>query len=67
MRLKISSANVVLVAKLSLWLAFPSRFPDRTTILTENPRSLLTSTHIDSMVERNPASTTKGFQPRLGL
>lgn len=45
------SANVIPVAKLSIWLALSSCFSDRTTLFTKNPRSLPSPAHIDPVVE----------------
>lgn len=59
--------DITPVAKFPLWLAFPAGFLNRTTLFPENARSLPTSSHIDPMVERNSARTTKGLQPRFRL
>lgn len=67
LHLKFSNANAIPVAKLSLRLALPSRFFDRTTFLTENSRSFPSTTHFDSVVERNPVGLAKGVQPRFRL
>src|SRR5712664_1108505 len=61
---KLDKTNFGIVAKFPLWLAIPSCLPNRTAIFSKDKGPLLTTSHVDHLVERHADCFAAGILSR---